>query len=133
MYSTDYFIRFAASAEYLQCDMERGFSFREYQLFDTREECEEHDFVEFYGVDPDTIAQNSDGRWGFALDGLCGFGPFESLEEAEEAASSKGAYGAYDWAGIYTGRYAGQADGADGDMFVPTSLVKTFCTEAIEA
>ena len=121
---TQYFIRFAPSAEYLRCDMARGFSFREYQLFATREECEHHDFVEFYGVDPDTIAQNSDGKWGFALDGLCGFGPFDSVEEAEEAIEDRGGYGSYSVGGIFTGRYVQEPSVQDGDVFVPLSLIK---------
>jgi hypothetical protein len=129
----EYFIRFGACEEWLRCDLERGYSFSAYDFYSTREEAEESDAILYFGVDPEQIAQNSNGQWGIALDGLCGFGPFDTIEEAEEAAQDKGAYGIYDVCGIYTGRYAGMADGADGDVFVASTLEKVFCTEAIAA
>lgn len=120
MYATDYFIRFAPSSEYLQCDLERGYSFSGYQFFQTREDAEEY----FEDEDPEQIAEHSDGTFGLALDGLCGFGPYESVEEAEAAIADRGGYGLYDVAGIFTGKYAGQPDDSDGDLFVPKILVK---------
>jgi hypothetical protein len=128
---TAYFIRFSACEEWLKYDLERGYSFSQYEFYPTREDALESDAIVYFGWDPDCIAQNSNGQWGIALDGLCGFGPFDSIEEAEEAAWDKGAYLSYDTCGIYTGRYVGIPDGADGDMFAPLTLEKVFCTEAI--
>lgn len=125
--SEHYFIRFAQSAEHLTCDLERGYSFRLYQFWSTRAAALDSDLVEFYGVDPETLAEHDDGQFGFALPGLCGFGPFDSLDEAEAEARERGGYNLVEWpvAGIYTGRYVEEADAGDGQVFRPTALVRT--------
>lgn len=132
-----YFIRFVGSDANAQADLERGYSFREYQFFMSDEDARESDFVEYYGVDADTIEsfEVSSGEpfgfdagvttlYGFALDGLCGFqSDAETLEEAIEEAKTRSYNGGYwPWVAVYTGRYCGQADGGDGDLFVPQTL-----------
>jgi len=83
---TAYFIRYSDSQEWLQDDMERGYSFKSYQ-FDTSVE----ELLEEAGYDLDEynldelveehqVRQHSNGQYGFALDGLCGYGPFETVE-----------------------------------------------------
>lgn len=144
MYRTDYFIRFVNSPEHAQCDLERGYSFSSYAAFEAKDEA-----VEFWAdllqvslddrgefdpeADPEAAEELSDrigyqAGWGYGLklDGLCGFGPFETAEEAEEQALARRGYNGVEWpaAAIYTGRHIGQADCGDGDMFVPTQLVK---------
>jgi len=65
------------------------------------------------------------GGWGLKLDGLCGFGPFESIEESENFAREKKGYAGIKWpaVAVYSGRYAGQGEGEE-DLFHPEKLVK---------
>lgn len=114
----EYFIRFSDSEEWLKCDAERGYSFNAYQFAASPEE-----FEEMYGEYSGELARNSNGQWGIALDGLCGYGPFESLEEAEEE-SHNGSYGIYTTCGIFTGREVYDPRNDDGTCFVPNALVK---------
>lgn len=118
-----YFIRFSDCAQWLEDDAKRGFSFNAYQFADSPEE-----FEEMYGEYSGELAQNSNGQWGIALNGLCGYGPFETTEEAEEEACN-GSYGIYTVAGIFTGSEAYDSRNDDGTCFRPLSLVKTFSTE----
>lgn len=122
---TEYFIRFSDCAQWLEDDANRGYSFNAYQFADSPE-----DFEEMFGEYSGELAQNSNGQYGIALDGLCGYGPFETLEEAEEEARN-GSYGIYTFAGIYTGREVYESRNDDGTCFVPTSLVKTFNTQEV--
>lgn len=126
---TTYFIRFVSSPEHAQSDFERGYSFRLYQFFQSHDEAASSDLVEFYGVDADTIVafeRNGETVYGFALDGLCGFGPYYAVEDAEEDARHRSGYNGmeYDFAAIYTGAYIGEADAQDGDVFQASELVK---------
>lgn len=130
MYGTDYFIRFVSEKEHAESDLERGYSFHEYLFFDTEEQARE--FGEDMNMDTENIvAFQRDGGtvYAFAMNGLCGFGPYETVEEAEEQIAERGGYNGVEWplAAIYTGSYSGQADG-DGDMFSPTLLVKVVAT-----
>lgn len=79
-----FFIRFTNQPE---ADLERGFSFAGYMLFDTREQAiEEFSFLDGDDFDEGLVAQdNTTGMWGRRLSGLCGFGGFDSVEEATEA------------------------------------------------
>lgn len=120
---TEYFIRFSDCPQWLEDDARRGYSFNAYQFADSPE-----DFEEMYGDYSGDLAQNSNGQWGIALDGLCGYGPFETLEEAEEKAC-RGSYGIYTVCGIFTGREVYDPRNDEGTCFVPASLVKTFSTE----
>lgn len=119
----EYFIRFSDSAQWLEDDAKRGFSFNAYQFADSPEE-----FDEIFGGYEGELAQNSNGQWGIALNGLCGYGPFESAEEAEEEARN-GSYGIYTTCGVFTGTEAYDPRNGDGTCFRPLSLVKTFSTE----
>lgn len=120
---TEYFIRFSDNASWLQCDAERGYSFNAYQFADSPEA-----FEEMYGDYSGELAQNSNGQWGIALDGLCGYGPFETMDEAEEEARN-GSYGIYTSCGIFTGREIYDPRNDEGCTFVPTALIKTFETK----
>lgn len=120
-----YFIRFSDNEAWLKCDAERGYSFNAYQFADSPEE-----FGEMYGEFDGELAQNSNGQYGIALDGLCGYGPFETLEEAEEKAHN-GSYGIYTVAGIFAGRESYDPRNDEGTCFVPTSLVKSFSTQEV--
>lgn len=127
---TQYFIRYAANEQHHECDAARGYSFAYYQFAATPEEL----LAEYLGIDEVTeddidrynVAPTSDGQYGFALAGLCGYGPFESIEDAREAARN-GSYGSYDVAGIYEGYEAGVDDDCNV-LFKPTRLVETFST-----
>jgi hypothetical protein len=55
------------------------------------------------------------------LDGLSGFGPFETVEEAREVAR-KG-FLIYPFVAIFTGRYVA-ADPDEGDLFRPLSIIE---------
>lgn len=118
-----YFIRFTTNA---QADLERGYSFAGYQLFDSREKAVA-EFVELHGDDEDLIAQdNVTGMWGRRLSGLCGFGPFASAEEAVASVNS--------YRGNYNGTHAifrgieswnPDVDGSDdeGVRFIPEATL----------
>lgn len=114
------FARYTASEEWAKLDLARGYSFREYQFFDSLDEARESDLVEYYGVDAETIAEliHPDGsvQYGFALDGLCGFRVDEDDEIPSYAASAG-------WLAMYEGTYVGEADGGDGDIFIPHRLL----------
>jgi len=117
-----YFIRFVQSEEYAKCDLERGFSFVDYNFFDTAE-----DVAEFYELDgTDDVAKHNDGKFGIALNGLCGFGPFETIEEARAEGLDRRGYNGIAWPGfaIYAGSYVEDTRVWDGDCFRPTALVE---------
>jgi len=117
-----YFVRFVENEGYARCDLERTYSFSDYALFDTPE-----DVVDFFGLDnADDVAQHDDGRFGVALNGLCGFGPFETIEEAREYGLENRGYNGIDWPGfaIYTGSYVEDTRVWDGDCFRPRALVE---------
>lgn len=133
---TQYFIRFAWCEAYLQNDLKRGYSFHAYKFYDSLmdwadewseiEDMESEEEIETFLLEDCGIAQNSDGRWGVARPGLCGYGPFETIEEAEEEAREKQSYLGMDVCGIFTG-YGVYDDRLDEmeSVFRPTSLVKT--------
>lgn len=118
-----FFIRFTTNA---QADLERGYSFAGYQLFDSREEAVA-EFVELHGDDEELIAQdNVTGMWGRRLSGLCGFGPFATAEEA--AANVDGFRGNYNGAhAIFQGveSWNPDIDGSDdeGVRFAPKMII----------
>lgn len=126
-----YFIRFASTEEQLRRDLERGYSYRLYAVYSSAEAARESDLVEYYDVDPDSIVPMTDydtGEsigYGFALDGLCGFGPFATAEEAEAEARERGGYNgvSYEVAGIFTGEYLVEADASDGQVFRAAELI----------
>ncbi len=127
MYTTDYFIRYVRQPHYARYDLKRGFSISNYTFYNTKREALNSSMIDA-GFDPATLRRfwiAGRYRWAFALPGLCGFGPFETAEEAEAAAAGTRGYGCqdFDYVAIYTGKYAGEADG-DGDCFKPTTLVK---------
>ena len=57
------------------------------------------------------------------LDGLSGFGPFETVEEAEERCQE--GFLMYSHAAIFVGKYVGP-DPDEGDLFRPIEVVKVF-------
>lgn len=121
---TQYFVRYSDSRQWLQDDLQRGYSFRAYQFASSPEElCEEFG----YDIEDDgslfDIQEHSNGQYGFALAGLCGYGPFESVEQAELEARN-GSYGVYSVCGIYEGRSVGLDDDSLAELFRPTALVK---------
>lgn len=123
----EFFVRFVASAEAAQKDMERGFSFSDYILFDSPEDVLEHFGIE--DADSIEIAQDNGecaGQWGIALNGLCGFGPFASTDEAEAYAYEHRGYNGVEWpaAAIFTGSYVSDNRVWDGDCFRPASIAK---------
>ena len=103
--SNQFFVRFVANKKQATSDLERGYSFHGYNLHDSIE-----DILEFSGYEInddgevldgdgnprfrsvedaadelDIRQDNVTGMFGFAADGLAGFGPFDSLEEAMES------------------------------------------------
>ena len=120
----EYFARFVLDKNQARRDRRRGYSFSSYALFPTKDEARE--FWCELGVSDPEIGRCKHG-FGLALDGLCGFGPFETLEEATQFALETCGYNGVEWpvAAIYTGHYVGQADCGDGDVFSPTRLIKT--------
>lgn len=126
---TQYFVRFSDSKEWLENDAARGYSFHSYQFANSAEELLEEwypDRLENEGVedlvDEMDIREHSNGQFGFALNGLCGYGPFETLEDAE-GESKNGSYGIYTTCGIFEGHEAG-LDPDNNQLFCPTKLVK---------
>lgn len=122
-----FFVRFTGSPEAAQKDLERGFSFSDYVLFDSPE-----DVLEHFGIEDansvDLAQDNGEcaGQWGIALNGLCGFGPFDSLEEAEEYIQENRGYNGVEWpaAAIFSGSYVSDERVWDGDCFRPHAIAK---------
>jgi hypothetical protein len=128
---TEYFIRFSACEEWLQCDLKRGYSFHGYNWQASVKELLEEAGYDLDENDVEALAeelnvcQHTDGRYGFALNGLCGYGPFECLEDAKEAAQREGGYLGYTVCGIF----AGHERGLDPDcnaVFAPSQLIEIF-------
>lgn len=125
--TTNYYIRFVKSQKQAKADLRRGFSFVDYILFDTRQ-----DVLDHFGIEDASevhLARDNGemkGRWGIALNGLCGFGPFASEEEAEVAARTRRGYNGVEWpmAAIYTGHHRSDNRVWDGGVFAPETLVK---------
>lgn len=127
----EYFIRFAALVEYLQNDLERGYSFKCYQFAVSPIALLEEYLPEYLQEDFDIddlieqfdIRQHTDGSFGFALDGLCGFGPFDSVELAEELIGG-GSYMGLTICGIFEGVGRGVDADSNGTLFRPLKLLK---------
>lgn len=130
----EYFVRFVRGPEQAQADLERGFSFSDYVLFDSPE-----DVIEYFGGDEDDdsgldladLAQDNfgetAGKWGVSLNGLCGFGSFDSVEDAEDYARENRGYNGVSWpaAAIFEGRPVDDEKVWDGDCFKPIAVVKS--------
>lgn len=128
-----YYIRYSDSEQWLQDDLKRGYSFKSYS-FDSSAEA----LLEEMGYDLDEgnvddlieqydIREHSNGQYGFALNGLCGYGPFETVEEALEE-SRNGSYGIYTTCGIFEGYHRGIDFDSNATLFHPVKLVKVFDT-----
>ena len=120
-----FFLRFTDNA---QADLERGYSFAGYMLFQTRERAvAEFSLLDGEDFDEDNIAQdNVTGMWGRRLSGLCGFGPFESTNEAAAAVDEhRHSYGGSP--SIFEGieSFDPSIDGSDdeGARFTPLGIV----------
>lgn len=131
----EYFIRYSDSKEWLEDDLKRGYSFHSYQFAASPEELLEEYYSERLEdeevedlIEEMNIAEHSNDPYGFALRGLCGYGPFEAVEQAEEAARN-GSYGIYTTVGIYEGRECG-LDPDNNTLFRPTALIKVLETIA---
>lgn len=107
-----------------QADLARGYSFAGYQCYETEDDALESDEVLYYGVDADTITEMPEGGYGFALDGLCGY-----EDDGREITDYPYADG-YAFVARYEGRYVGQTDAEDGDVFRASALLSV---EAIAA
>lgn len=122
-----YYTRFVQSQEQARADLERGYSFSDYALFETVEDVLEHfgiENAESVEIGRDNFARP--GWYGIALNGLCGFGPFDTIEEAEEYAHEKRGYNGIVWpaAAIFEGYGVSDDRVWDGDCFVARALVK---------
>lgn len=136
-----FFVRYTQNT---QEDVERGYSFDSYRLFQTAEECaedyglEEGDYeVADYGDNPGyyldglgveyviaPTTPTSGAQWGMMLDGLCGYGPFETIEEAENfIANGGGDIDRPDWAHIFEGEES-MRPLYDGVLFHPRAVVR---------
>lgn len=100
-----------------QADLERGYSFRGYQFYPTQEAAAESDFVQYLGVDAESIVKTDTGAYGFALDGLCGY------EDDDRDLRDYPYSETFDFVARYEGSYAGEADAGDGDLFRPARLI----------
>lgn len=115
-----------------QADLDRGHSFAGYAAYPTEEAALDSDEVLYHGVDADTIAQHADGSWGFALEGLCGFAVdmtedgYATITDAlaDGVTRNYEERGGYQFVALYEGSYISAADGGDGDLFRPTSLIR---------
>lgn len=139
------FIRFVSSPEQAVRDFERGYSYRCYEVYETRESALKSDFVEHHGGDIDDIEGMCDMHtsefigYGFRLAGLCGF-DYSSRGDTDEYLDDVIAdarehdtlnYRASDfkYIAIYDGEYIEMADGGDGDVFRPKRLVTVISTQ----
>lgn len=138
----EYFVRFVASEEQAKFDLERGHSFHGYNLMPKVEDLLENDGyeitedgevldydgnVKFASVEDaayelDIRQDNATGMWGYAADGLAGFGPFESLEEALEEEPYCKYYGG-EFVSIWIGDNRQDLGIFEGTSFRPFELV----------
>jgi len=136
-----YFVRFTESPNE---DLERGYSFDSYRIYDSPQECAE-DYglydgqwvVADYGDNPGyyfdglgvefviaPTSDSADAQWGVMLDGLCAYGPFNSAAEAEAfIANGGGDIDRSDWAHIFQGEESLRPL-YDGVLFHPRAVVK---------
>lgn len=124
MYTTDYFVRFINDPAHAQRDLERGYSFYGHQFYSSAEAAADSDMVEYHGFSADDIvAFDCDGVavYGFALSGLSGFGPFETVEEAAERVRE--GFLMYSHAAIYVGQYCDEDPDGVGVLFRPRALI----------
>ena len=115
-----YFVRYIDQPEHARDDLERGYSFELYIFFQT-EAAAVADAAE-YGFCADDVAQNSNGKWGYAAAGLFAARSFDTLEEAREYALTH-SYGVYTVAAIFAGESLGYNNMND-EMFRPVELIE---------
>jgi hypothetical protein len=136
-----FFVRYTKD---VTSDLERGYSFDSYRIYDSPQECaedyglEEGDYeVADYGDNPGyyfdgldcewviaPTSDSADAQWGMMLDGLCGYGPFDSAAEAEAfIANGGGDIDRPDWAHIFEGEES-MRPLYDGVLFHPRAVVK---------
>ena len=123
MYTTDYFVRFINTTENAQRDLDRGHSFYGYMFYSGHEAAMNSDLIEYGSVVEDDIVEveiNNTIVFGFALSGLSGFGPFETLDEAIER--GKEGFGGFTHAAIYIGRMTEVDPDGVGELFRPETL-----------
>ncbi|GIV86610.1 MAG: hypothetical protein KatS3mg054_0639 [Chloroflexus sp.] len=138
----EYFVRFIFEKEQAQKDLERGYSFAGYAMYNSPAEVAEEMGIESYeiadygdnhqyysarGVTAIAPVDKEGSLWGVMLNGLCGFGPFDTVEEAEEfARKGSSLYNShvYPFAVIFEGRENDDWRVDDGDCFTPISIVK---------
>lgn len=109
------FIRFGADIDSLRSDIERGYSFAGYMAFNSKGEA--LDNATEMGIEA-PLAQHANGQWGYKLDGLCGY-EFDGERRPEDFPYAQNASA---WV-VAEGRYVGEADGGDGDLFIPSSSI----------
>ncbi len=139
-----YFVRFVINEYHAQNDLERGYSFNDYTFFSTPEEV-----AEYYGLETSDyeIADYGDNMgyyiargvenviapvdpeftlWGLAINGLAGFGAFESVEEAREYAIKHRGYNGveYPLAAIFYGREIADPRCWEGTTFAPSKIIE---------
>lgn len=138
---TEYFLRYTENAE---ADIERGYSFVGYMLFETEREAlenvadltgaayedEDFDLAGWCDENAHLVGQdNTTGRWGQRRSGLCGYGPFASVEEAREFIGEGGDCTTQNGA-IFSGFEVlrdSEVDGQDeGITFRPVEIIEVF-------
>lgn len=119
-----YFVRYINEPEHARYDLERGYSFYGYQLYDSYEKALESDMIEYQGFSEDDIATiciNNVTKYGFRLAGLSGFGDFETREEAKESIE---AFGSFSFAAIFSGSYSTNDPDSVGCLFRPSRVIE---------
>jgi len=115
-----YFIRFVDSVENARHDLWRGWSMvaaGDRGYLDDLNSDGEFELVRHPFLD----------GWALKIDGLCGYGPFDSVEDAKAAALDLWEEAGEPWlespvCAFYLGDYAGY-DGMAGDLFYPDSFI----------
>lgn len=141
--SAQYFIRFVASPEQARFDLERGHSFHGYNLRHSVEDLldadgllideETGEVTDYDGemkyrsiedaMDALDIRQdNATGLWGYAADGLAGFGSYDSVEEAL-ADELNCHYGGGEFVSVWLGESVADYRIFDGTSFNPKRLI----------
>lgn len=119
-----YFVRYIHEEEHAQYDLERGYSFYGYQLYDSYEKALDSDMIAYHGFSEGAIAPiciNGETKYGFRLEGLSGFGSFETIEEAKESIE---AFGSFSFAAIFSGSYRTNDPDSVGCLFKPDRVIE---------